>query len=296
MAIDYIEAAFLLSAKRRNIPLGRVLMLGRQHLCLSADKIANLERQFEVDLQSFVTKEGEEQFAEPFLDYLGASTVSSMDISDYEESTLCHDLNKPIPDKWKGHYDCVIDGGTLEHVFNFPCAIRNVMELVASGGHFFGSNPANNWLGHGFYQFGPELFFRVFTGENGFEVIDFLLAEDGPGGAIHKVSDPAITGHRISIRSRRRVASLVLARKVAVVDGLFTQTPQQSDYTTRWQVGTAEDEAIPAGRAGLKSLIKQVLPAGVVRRVQERAIEKRHAAEGALGLTRLGSMKELGQR
>jgi hypothetical protein len=28
--------------------------------------------------------------------------------------------------------------------------------------------PANNQMGHGFYQFSPELFFRVFSQENGY--------------------------------------------------------------------------------------------------------------------------------
>ena len=76
-----------------------------------------------------------------FLEFLGAEEVSSMDFSDYEQSELVHDLNEPIPSEWRGRYDFVLDGGTLEHVFNFPCAIRNAMELVAVGGHFYGEQP-----------------------------------------------------------------------------------------------------------------------------------------------------------
>jgi hypothetical protein len=207
---------------------------------------------------------------------------------------LCHDLNKPIPDEWKGQYDLVIDGGTLEHVFNFPTAIRNSMELLADGGYFFGSNPADHWLGHGFYQFGPELFFRVFTERNGFEMIDLLLAEEGVGGAIYKVSDPAAAGHRISLRSRRRVASLVLAKKISTVGKLFEQTPQQSDYSARWQAGGGQDGARGDAGGGLRSLLKSALPAGLVRKIQQRAIDQRHAAEGARGLSKLVSMNELG--
>lgn len=292
MAIDYNGAALLLSAKRRKLPLGRVLTLGRQHLALSDDMIASLEQQFSVDLQAFAKAEGEECFAEPFLEYLGATAITSMDFSDYEDSSLCHDLNEPIRDEWKGKYDFVIDGGTLEHVFNFPCAIRNAMQLVAPGGYFFASNPADNWLGHGFYQFGPELFFRVFTEHNGFEMIDLLLAEDVVGGAIYQVSDPAISGHRIAVQSRERLASVVLAKKIRDVEELLKQTPQQSDYTTRWEAGE-EVPATAVSSGGLKGLIKQMLPAGLVRKIQRGAIEKRHAAEGARGLTKLSSMSEL---
>ena len=293
MAIDYTAASLLLSLQRRKIPLGRVLTLGRQHLSLSKEMIASLERQFAVDLRQFVREDGEERFAEPFLESLGAAEVTSLDYSDYEASSLCHDLNEPIPDDWKGRYDLVLDGGTLEHVFNFPCAIRNGMELVAPGGHYLGCNPADQWLGHGFYQFGPELFFRVFTPQNGFEVIDVLLVEDVVDGAVYKVSDPAIAGHRLSIRSNERVASAVLARRVTVVDGLFRETPQQSDYTSRWE---GEGEGGPAARtggSGLKALIRGVLPAKLVRRIRRRAIARRHAAEGARALTKLRSMNEL---
>jgi len=45
-----------------------------------------------------------------------------------------------------GAYTTVIDGGSLEHVFNFPQAIANCMNMVAVGGHFIGLSPANNFL------------------------------------------------------------------------------------------------------------------------------------------------------
>jgi hypothetical protein len=119
MGIHYNKAALLLSAKRRKIPLGRVPMLGRQHLSLSPETITSIEQQFDADLQAFAANDGEKMYAEPFLEYLGATSITSMDFSDYEDSSLCHDLNQPIPDKWKGNYDFVIDGGTLEHVLPF---------------------------------------------------------------------------------------------------------------------------------------------------------------------------------
>lgn len=292
MAIDYLGAAFLLSVRRRKIPLGRVLTLGRQHLVLSEEMISSLESQFAVDLRQFVKRAGEEVFAEPFLEYVGAEEVTSLDFCDYEGSSLSHDLNEPVPDSWKGRYDFVIDGGTLEHVFNFPTAIGNAMELVAEGGCFLGCNPANNWLGHGFYQFGPELFFRTFTPGNGFEVIDVLLAEDAVGGAIYKVRDPAEAGTRISLDSRQRVCSVVFARRTKVLAGLPVITPQQSDYTSRW---TEEDggEGAGTGQAGWRAVAKGILPRRLVQWVQERAIERRHREEGSRGLQELDSMAEL---
>jgi 2-polyprenyl-3-methyl-5-hydroxy-6-metoxy-1,4-benzoquinol methylase len=53
----------------------------------------------------------------------------------------------------------VFDGGTLEHIFDYPTAIKNCMKMVKPGGHLLLTTPANNWFGHGFYQFSPELFY-----------------------------------------------------------------------------------------------------------------------------------------
>ena len=275
MAINYNGAALLLSAKQRGFRLGSVLTLGRQHFSLTSPEIASLERTFSVDLKDFVRRQGEEIFAEPFLRYLGASAITSVDFSDYEGSSFCHDLNEPIPEQWKGKYDTVIDGGTLEHVFDFPTAIRNVMELLAPGGYFFGDNPADNWLGHGFYQFNPELFYRVFTHSNGFEVIDSLLAEDKVGGVIYKVTDPAIVGHRIRLCSRLRLYTLVLARKNHTVDNLLQETPQQSDYTTRWE--SMVDGAVEVKpKANLpRQMFNMLLPAQIQKILKSRNVMRR---------------------
>src|SRR5437763_3852117 len=51
---------------------------------------------------------------------LGFTSVESLDASDYEGADIVWDLNKAVPDSLKAKYDVVFDGGTSEHVFNFP--------------------------------------------------------------------------------------------------------------------------------------------------------------------------------
>ena len=87
-------------------------------------------------------------------------------------------MNIPISDSSKDKYTVVIDGGSLEHVFNFPIAIKNCMEMLQVGGYFISLAPANNMLGHGFYQFSPELFYRIFSKENGFSVVQYVEKAD----------------------------------------------------------------------------------------------------------------------
>ena len=71
----------------------------------------------------------------------------------------------------------VVDGGTLEHVFDYPTALRNAMRMVRVGGHLILNAPVNNFPGHGFYQISPELFFRVLSPQFGFRVHDAVLME-----------------------------------------------------------------------------------------------------------------------
>ena len=134
----------------------------------------------------------------------------------------------------KRRFTVVFDGGSLEHIFNFPVAIRNCMEMVQCNGHFIGIVPCNNYMGHGFYQFSPELFFRIFTEENGFKMEKMILYETSPMARWYQVFDPQEIGRRVEVRTRRNTLLIIQARKVAV-KSLFTTTPQQSDYAAIWQ-------------------------------------------------------------
>jgi hypothetical protein len=64
-------------------------------------------------------------------------------------------------------FSVVYGAETIEHVFNILQAFKNCMEMVCVSGHF---NVANNYMGHGFWQFGPELIYRIFSRENGFQI------------------------------------------------------------------------------------------------------------------------------
>ena len=146
-------------------------------------------------------------------------------------------MNRPIPADWKEAYDVVCDVGTLEHVFNFPVAIRNCMEMVKRGGYFFAQTPANNYLGHGFYQFSPELFFRVLSAQNGFKVEHCVAVEQGPRKRWFSVSDPEAIRARVTLINAAPVILFVWAKRVEVKP-LFLATPQQSDYAVAWAGST----------------------------------------------------------
>ncbi len=61
--------------------------------------------------------------------------MQSVDATSYEGATDQHDLNEGLPGRFRGRFDAVIDGGTLEHVFNLPVALKASMDAVKVGGY-----------------------------------------------------------------------------------------------------------------------------------------------------------------
>lgn len=169
---------------------------------------------------------------------MGANEVETLDVSAFEGATIVHDLNQPLPQALHGRFDAVVDGGTLEHVFNVPVAMKNAMDAVAPGGRFYASLPANNYCGHGFYQFSAEFFYRVFSPQNGFTLEKLLVGRawahgrwlDGPA---FDVTDPNVMRERVNIGGEGGLLFLVQARKDTGAQ-VFAKWPQQSDYSAQW--------------------------------------------------------------
>ena len=128
--------------------------------------------------------------------------------------------------------------------------------MLEVGGHYLALTPGNNQMGHGFYQFSPELYFRLFCAENGFEMRTMMVraAKDW-----YEVTDPKVLGERIELVNAAPVTLFIVARKTRQV-GTF-HTPQQSDYVSAWSSGTTRPpgEAPPAV-GQVRSVVRKVLP------------------------------------
>ena len=124
-------------------------------------------------------------------------------------------MNEPIPHDLKFRYSVVLDGGSLEHVFNFPVAIKNCMEMLQVGGHYLGVTPANNFMGHGFYQFSPELFFSVFSEENGYELTSLIVFEDKYNAKWFSVKNPQKINTRVALINDIPTYLLILAKRIS---------------------------------------------------------------------------------
>lgn len=247
MGIDVDVAKFLLSARARfSVDFKKSLMLGNQQFQFFKYDYTHLAQVFNLEDFTGITT------ATDFFKFLGAETIEAMDFSDYEGAGVLHDLNQPVGDELKNRFSFVLDGGTTEHIFNFPTALANAMEMVAVGGHLGIVAGGNNFLGHGFYQFSPELFYRALSEENGFRVERLIAAE--VGGRWYEVADPKTVRSRVELINDAPVYLMVLARKIESRP-LFAAAPQQSDYVERWE-GDAENPAREEPNK-LKSILKK---------------------------------------
>lgn len=106
-----------------------------------------------------------------FLRVLGFSEVVRTDYDAFEGAEFTFDLgaSEAPPLAQRGRFDCVLDGGTLEHVFNTPNALRHIYEFLKPTGRVVHMSPTNNYVDHGFYSFSPAFFYEFYE-ENNFYI------------------------------------------------------------------------------------------------------------------------------
>lgn len=217
---------------------------------------------------------GWQVWADPLFKLLGACEVEAIDASDYQGASVIHDLNEPIPPELHERFDVVFDCGTLEHVFNVPVALKSYMEMVRVGGHLILVLPANNYFGHGLYQFSAELFYSALSQQNGYIAQRVLICNE-EGDIVHRfrgraqvslaygprydVADPRVVKQRVTLVDKRPSMLMVQAKRTAVTS-VFKTPPEQSDYLTLWGVHEASKGAAPANAPPALRLRKLLPP------------------------------------
>lgn len=250
----------VLSSKlKRNISFNNIITIGRQSLHLSKEQLKEALNKFDFNVDNIASiTDINDRFSEGLFKFCGAKKVDSLDASNYENATVICDMNKPISKNLE-KYDLVLDSGTLEHVFNFPQAILNCMNLTKKGGHFIGIYPCNNFFGHGFYQFSSETFYRAFSNENGFKVVDVILFVDEPNTTYYSVLDTEETDQRTVFNNTKPVYIYVLALKVEETS-IFNTFPLQTDYSEfKWK-GSSNQISSRKKKRKSKISLKKIMP------------------------------------
>ena len=271
MGIDMPSVQFLCCAKSIGVDFSDTMMIGRQAIHTPPAEFAPLLSVVGIPSRALNTLSTGE-FAEPLFGLLGAKNVRSLDVSNFEQATDIHDLNEPLPKSLSMRFSVVYDGGAIEHVFNAIQAFKNGMEMVRVGGHFIQVNIANNFMGHGFWQFSPELIYRVFAAENGFKIRGVFLHEVIPDGSWYKVDDPLVCHSRVELCNNKPTYICTVAQRISDVP-VFSRPGQQSDYDYAWkQALSAPTPSISsAPTPARKFSIRQLIPRKF-KRVARRGI------------------------
>ena len=250
MGISLSSARFLIGEMRRGVDFSKTLTLGRQGLYMQRNQYKAVCSLLNAEAPRHAT------YADELFVGLGAKSLDVLDASSYEGAGFTHDLNSPLPAAFPKKWSCVIDGGTLEHVFNFPEAIKTCMELVEQGGHLILITPWNNWAGHGFYQFSPELFYRLLSADNGFLLERMLIHQYGKWFSI---KDPDSLGMRVEECGSAPTLLYISAKKLKTVP-IFSQWPQQSDYSKAWSTASSPSVQLAASGESIKNRLWEKFP------------------------------------
>jgi len=245
--VDNSTIKIMCAAKSMNIDFSRVLTIGRQQLYLDKNVLQHifLLQGIDVDAERFLE---ENKYSEKLFNLFGAQEITSLDYSSYEDADILHDMNLPIPEDLTERFSVVFDGGCLEHIFNIPQGLKNGMEMVEIGGYFLQVTNANNFMGHGFRQLSPELLFRVFSPENGFETKAVLLHETSYGGSWYSVSDPDQVHERVELCNNSPTYLITIAKRISNPI-IFAKPPQQSDYSALWGQNATEERNLMSDTA-----------------------------------------------
>lgn len=287
MGVTILNALALVESWRSGARFDATLTLGRLECHMNLHELRRIARLLPVETEfARIVARGEvPAYMDDFFKAMGAKTVDALDASDFDGATIVHDLNELLPPQLHARFDAVVDGGTIEHVFNVPAALKAVMDALKVGGTFSAILPANNWCGHGFYQFGAGLFYSVFGPDNGFRIERLLVAPAYVGGRwvdgpAFEVSDPEAMRDRVEIESTRKTVFIVDARKISQRQ-VFATWPQETGYAEAW----ARPAAVPSqpqppqsarSRAGAAwSQFQRLTRVGGLKRAIERAREKR---------------------
>jgi hypothetical protein len=233
MGLDSFALAFLAYSRKHGC-LGHVATLGRQHTHVPPDLIMEILNMPQLQAENLARH----TFCEQILkDGLGAQSVDSFDASNYENASFVLDINDSLPPKFENVlFDSVIDIGCLEHIFNVPQALANISNLCRVDGQILHILPANNCLGHGFWQFSPEMFFSYYSTSNGYDDTEvFLVETDNPlrWFCWYHASKPH-SGSRLELTDLRCNSSLYIMVRTTKK---CTSPPikiQQSDYVAKW--------------------------------------------------------------
>lgn len=162
MGIDFAQIQFFDICHKQGGLQTPLLGLGSLVIRQSKDEIQAFAKTL-----GYVTLQREHSIRAFVLDRYDITEYRDCDINGSAEIML--DLNKAIPESLVGAFGTVLNGGTLEHVFDVRRAMENLHCLIRPNGSFIHMVPLT-WYEHGFINFNPS-FFRTVAEVNEYSIL-----------------------------------------------------------------------------------------------------------------------------
>jgi hypothetical protein len=203
--------------------------------------------------------------ARTFFSMMGVREYFDIDKFEDDEPQILHDLNTPVPQELWDKFGLIIDGGTLEHIFDVRQVMENIARMSRTSGWVVHITPASNYVDHGLYSFNP-CFFYDFYSSNGFGDFVCHIFQVAPddffgrctyfdysyGMDLSKLIDP-----------KKIVVVFFAARKITRFEKLVipTQGGYRSELPVRDGKPTSPDAQSARSEAEFASLLDRFVPA-----------------------------------
>lgn len=188
MGICFSFLKFFDVCYRQKALYGPMLVLGSQEIHETQEDILSFAEQY-----SYKTLFINQTVRSLFLDRYGILSYQDCDINDMADIQM--DLNIPVKPELVERAMIVLDGGTIEHVFDIRQALRNIHDMTQLNGVIIHISPIT-WYNHAYYNFNPKLF-KAIMAANSYSLIaeayhfknNFLNADNVSSPALYITSE-----------------------------------------------------------------------------------------------------------
>lgn len=166
MGLPINDAAMIVEISKNLQTKNKAICLGEPLLPFSFTMLIDYCQKINVDTSQFDKPISKDKniSAEAFFKWIGFANYASVDVSPYEGAEIIHNLNdNELIETNHRIADLIFDGGTLEHVFHLPNALKSIYLMLKNGGIIIHHNPTNGYLDHGFYQICPTFYYDYYT-------------------------------------------------------------------------------------------------------------------------------------
>jgi len=172
MSIFPQMAAMILKEHKYRPINGDILLIGRQTVNLTVANALELIRSegitprdsYQVELDSSTVGSETTGYITDrcFFAMFSSAGVIALDVSDYEDAEIIHDLNIELPEKYFGIADFIFNGSCLDNLFDPATAIKSISKMLRPQGrviHLEHGSPIQS----SFLCYSPEWFFDYYA-------------------------------------------------------------------------------------------------------------------------------------